>query len=249
MKKEKKKEHLRQQIVLHFRSEDISFVEKHYLPQNTKHLKGKKRQHLKTRSFFTCGKHRLAQNTIYQQAKKENARNKSLWMYCSPLKPTIILKVLRSGKRVTNERAYFLKYYGTLLKNLGKHWLYRFANFSLMFYLVRLLMFLASFSTDVCYSQVTTFESKRNDCCLPKVSTERTCCKRSVLRWFHSTKLSSNWNERSQFKDQRDQKINHKDQERSKDQRSSRFTDQRIKVHQRSKINKIKDHEDQLEIK
>ena len=35
MKKGKKKEHLRQQIVLHFRSEDISFVEKHYLPQNT----------------------------------------------------------------------------------------------------------------------------------------------------------------------------------------------------------------------
>ena len=44
MKKEKKKEHLGQQIVFHFRSEDISFVEKHYLPQNTKHLKGKKRQ-------------------------------------------------------------------------------------------------------------------------------------------------------------------------------------------------------------
>ena len=39
------------------------------------------------------------------------------------------------------------------------------------------------------------------------------------------------------------------DQGRSKDQRSSCFTDQRIKVHQRSKINKIKDHEDQLEIK
>ena len=113
---------------------DISFVENHYSPQNTKYLKGKKskkakRQHLKTRSFFTCGKHRLAQNTIYQQAKKENGRNKSLWMYCSPLKPTIILKVLRSGKRVTNERAYFLKYDGTLLKNLGKHWLCRFANF------------------------------------------------------------------------------------------------------------------------
>ena len=55
MKKEKKKEHLRQQIVFHFRSEDISFVEKHYLPQNTKHLKGKKkakRQHLKT---MDCG--------------------------------------------------------------------------------------------------------------------------------------------------------------------------------------------------
>ena len=44
MKKGTTKEHLRQQIVLHFRSEDISFVEKHYLPQNTKHLKGKKRQ-------------------------------------------------------------------------------------------------------------------------------------------------------------------------------------------------------------
>ena len=47
----KKKEHLRQPIVFHFRSEDISCVEKHYLPQNTKHLKGKKkakRQHLKT---------------------------------------------------------------------------------------------------------------------------------------------------------------------------------------------------------
>ena len=44
MKKEKKKEHLRQPIVFHFRSEDISCVEKHYLPQNTKRLKGKKRQ-------------------------------------------------------------------------------------------------------------------------------------------------------------------------------------------------------------
>ena len=44
MKKEKKKEHLRQAIASHFRSEDISCVEKHYLPQNTKHLKGKKRQ-------------------------------------------------------------------------------------------------------------------------------------------------------------------------------------------------------------
>ena len=42
--KEKKKEHLRQPIVFHFRSEDISCVEKHYLPQNTKRLKGKKRQ-------------------------------------------------------------------------------------------------------------------------------------------------------------------------------------------------------------
>ena len=102
---------------------------KHKILKRQKKQKGKKRQHLKTRSFFTCGKHRLAQNTIYQQAKKENGRNKSLWMYCSPLKPTIILKVLRSGKRVTNERAYFLKYDGTLLKNLGKHWLYLFASF------------------------------------------------------------------------------------------------------------------------
>ena len=105
------------------------FTTKHKILKRQKKKKGKKRQHLKTRSFFTCGKHRLAQNTIYQQAKKENGRNKSLWMYCSPLKPTIILKVLRSGKRVTNERAYFLKYDGTLLKNLGKHWLCRFANF------------------------------------------------------------------------------------------------------------------------
>ena len=104
------------------------FVCRKYL-KGKKKQKGKKRQHLKTRSFFTCGKHRLAQNTIYQQAKEENGKNKSLWMHCSPLKPTIILKVLRSGKRVTNERAYFLKYDGTLLKNLGKHWLYRFANF------------------------------------------------------------------------------------------------------------------------
>ena len=39
-----KKEHLRPPIVSHFRSEDISCVEKHYLPQNTKHLKGKKKQ-------------------------------------------------------------------------------------------------------------------------------------------------------------------------------------------------------------
>ena len=119
------------------------------------------------------------------------------------------------------------------------------------------LMFLSHPSTDVfgflfhwCYLLTSyNFESKRNDYCLPKVSSKRTCCKRSVLRWFRSTKLSFNWNERSQFKDQRDQKINNKDQERSKDQRSSPFTDQRIKVHQRSKINKIKDHEDQLEIK
>jgi len=42
MKKEKKKEHLRQAIASHFRSEDISCVEKHYLPRNAKHLKGKK---------------------------------------------------------------------------------------------------------------------------------------------------------------------------------------------------------------
>ena len=44
MKKEKKKEHLRQPIASQFKSEDISCVEKHYLPQNTKHLKGKKRR-------------------------------------------------------------------------------------------------------------------------------------------------------------------------------------------------------------
>ena len=44
MMKEKKKGHLRQPIVSHFQSEDISCVEKHYLPQNTKHLKGKKKQ-------------------------------------------------------------------------------------------------------------------------------------------------------------------------------------------------------------
>ena len=61
----------------------------------------------------------------------------------------------------------------------------------------------------------------------------------NVLCCDDSVPQSSNWNERSQFKDQRDQKINHKDQERSKDQRSSCFTDQRIKVHQRSKIMKI----------
>ena len=48
MKKEKKKQQLKQPIVNHFGSEDISCVEKHYLPQNTKRLKGKKRQHLKT---------------------------------------------------------------------------------------------------------------------------------------------------------------------------------------------------------
>ena len=42
MMKEKKKGHLRQPIVSPFKSEDISCVEKHYLPQNTKHLKGKK---------------------------------------------------------------------------------------------------------------------------------------------------------------------------------------------------------------
>ena len=44
MKKEKRKEHRSQPIVSHFRSKDISCVEKHYLLQNTKHLKGKKRQ-------------------------------------------------------------------------------------------------------------------------------------------------------------------------------------------------------------
>ena len=38
MKKEKKKEHLRLAISSHFRRKDISCVEKHYLPQNTKHL-------------------------------------------------------------------------------------------------------------------------------------------------------------------------------------------------------------------
>ena len=42
VKKEKKKEHLRLAISSHFRRKDISCVEKHYLPQNTKHLKGKK---------------------------------------------------------------------------------------------------------------------------------------------------------------------------------------------------------------
>ena len=40
----KKKEHLRPPIVSHFRSKDIYCVEKQYLPQSTKHLKGKKRQ-------------------------------------------------------------------------------------------------------------------------------------------------------------------------------------------------------------
>ena len=38
------------------------------------------------------------------------------------------------------------------------------------------------------------------------------------------------------------------DQRRSKDQRSTCFTDQQIKVHQRSRFNKIKDQEDQPEI-
>ena len=54
MKKEKKKEHLRQPIVSHFRSEDISCVEKHYLPQNIKHLQSKKkvkRQHLEAMDY------------------------------------------------------------------------------------------------------------------------------------------------------------------------------------------------------
>ena len=60
--------------------------------------------------------------------------------------------------------------------------------------------------------------------------------------------ISLVWDERSHFKDQRDQKISNMDQGRSKDQRSSCFTDQRIKVHQRSKINKIKDQENQPEI-
>ena len=38
MKKEKKKEHLRQTIVFHFRSGDISCVKKHHLPQKHKTL-------------------------------------------------------------------------------------------------------------------------------------------------------------------------------------------------------------------
>ena len=42
--KEKKKQHLRQHIVLHSRSDDISFVENQFLRQNTKYLKGKIRQ-------------------------------------------------------------------------------------------------------------------------------------------------------------------------------------------------------------
>ena len=42
----------------------------------------------------------------------------------------------------------------------------------------------------------------------------------------------------TQFKDQRDQKINYVDRARSKDQRSTCFTDQRIKDHPRSKIKK-----------
>ena len=53
----------------------------------------------------------------------------------------------------------------------------------------------------------------------------------------------------SQFKVQGDQKIKFKDQRRSKDQRSNCFTDQLIKVHQRSRINKIKDQKVQPEIK
>ena len=149
-------------------------------------------------------------------------------MYCSPLKPTIILKVLRSGKRVTNERAYFLKYDGTLLKNLGKHWLYRFANFF----------------TDVSFSSVywcfwlpfpLMFVAYKFQ--LLKVS--------ELLVAYQSF---SDWNEGSEFKDQQDQKFTYMDQRRSKDQRSTCFTDQQIKVHQRSRFNKIKDQENQPEI-
>ena len=149
-------------------------------------------------------------------------------MYCSPLKPTIILKDLRSEKRLTNERAYFLKYDGTLLKNLGKHWLYRFANFF----------------TDVSFSSVywcfwlpfpLMFVAYKFQ--LLKVS--------ELLVAYQSF---SDWNEGSEFKDQQDQKFNYMDQRRSKDQRSTCFTDQQIKVHQRSRFNKIKDQENQPEI-
>ena len=58
----------------------------------------------------------------------------------------------------------------------------------------------------------------------------------------------SDWNEGSEFKDQQDQKFTYMDQRRSKDQRSTCFTDQQIKVHQRSRFNKIKDQENQPEI-
>ena len=125
-------------------------------------------------------------------------------MYCSPLKPIIILKVLRSGKRVTNERAYFLKYDSTLLKNLGKHWLYRFANFF----------------TDVSFSSVywcfwLLFP-------LMFVAYKFQLLKVSKLIVVYQS--FSDWNEGSELKDQQ------------------------IKVHQRSRFNKIKDQENQPEI-
>ena len=111
---------------------------------------------------------------------------------------------------------------------MGKHWLYRFANFF----------------TDVSFSSVywcfwlpfpLMFVAYKFQ--LLKVS--------ELLVAYQSF---SDWNEGSEFKDQQDQKFTYMDQRRSKDQRSTCFTDQQIKVHQRSRFNKIKDQENQPEI-
>ena len=96
-------------------------------------------------------------------------------------------------------------------------------------------MFLASFSTDVCCLQLTTFESERNDCCLPNVL----CCDDSVPQNSaligtkdHSSKI--NEIKRSITMIKRDQKI--KDQAASRINGSKFIRDQRST---RSKIMKI----------
>ena len=104
--KEKKKQHLRQHIVLHSRSDDISFVENHFLPQNTKYLKGKIRQHLKQ---TVCMKYMTWKRKKEVTSKTAHcfSLKKRRYIFCRKSFFTQNTKYLRGKKKATFEAASF----------------------------------------------------------------------------------------------------------------------------------------------
>ena len=87
--KGKKKQHLRQHIVLHSRSDDISFVENHILRQNTKYLKGKIRQKKATfeaDSFCVWN--------IWREKEKRSNIWDSIWYFTAEAKIYLLSKII-----------------------------------------------------------------------------------------------------------------------------------------------------------
>ena len=107
--KGKKKQHLRQHIVLHSRSDDISFVENHILRQNTKYLKGKIGQ--KKATFEADSLYEIYDVKRKKEVTSETAygssQQKRRYIFCRKSLFTQNTKYLRGKKMATFEAASF----------------------------------------------------------------------------------------------------------------------------------------------